>query len=133
MLRNLLVPMMMLSTTMAAVGRADEPLVKDLRAVGSKSTLSVVFCSRSGVPGHAMVVLGKEDEKQRACTVEAFGFYPNGGIGLLGPVPGKIADEFLEGRGLGGSGACRIIVRVDPAQFDRVESIRRRWAQKKDY
>jgi hypothetical protein len=133
MVRTLSAALLLVAAICAAGSPPDQALEKDLRAPGSKSTLTVVLCARSGVPGHAMVVLGKDDEKQRACTVHAFGFYPNGGAGVLGPVPGKIADEFREGRGLGGSGACRIILRVDPKQFEKVESVHRRWSEKKDY
>ncbi len=116
-----------------ALRAADTPLVKDLRARGSASSLSVVLCARPGVPGHAMVILGKDDETKKACTIEAFGFYPTSGTkAVFGPVPGKVADEFLQGRGIGAA-ACRIIVRVDQPRFDKIEAIRKKWAGKKDY
>lgn len=122
-----------LACTIAAGARADAPLVKELRGPGSKSGLSVVFCARPGVPGHAMVILGKDDEAKQACTVEAFGFYPSSGTkAVLGPVPGKMADEFLQGRGVARS-ACRVIVRVDQPLFDKVEGIRAKWAGKTNY
>src|SRR5262249_25167298 len=37
----------------------------------------VVFsCARGGVPGHAFIVWGKDDDKKQVCSVEAFGLYP---------------------------------------------------------
>ena len=124
---------LMVLTAIGGAYAADTPLVKDLRAKKSNSSLSVVLCARPGVPGHAMVILGKDDETKKACTIEAFGFYPTSGTkAVFGPVPGKIADEFLQGRGIGKS-ACRVIVRVDQPLFDKIESIRKKWAGKKDY
>jgi hypothetical protein len=112
---------------------AEGTVVKDLRAKDSKSGLSVVICSRPGIPGHAMVILGREDEAKKACTVEAFGFYPESGTkALFGPVPGKIADEFLAGKGIA-KAACRVILKVDKDKFDEVDAVRRRWASKKEY
>jgi hypothetical protein len=72
--------------TLAAIGATasqsqafDEPLVKDLRPQGNSSQLSVMICSRPGIPGHALVVLGKDDEQRQVCSIEAFGFYPASG------------------------------------------------------
>jgi hypothetical protein len=132
-MKRFFIGLLILGAMPPTLSAADAPLVKDLRKQGSTSGLSVVLCARSGVPGHAMVILGKDDEAKKACTIEAFGFYPmNASKAVFGPVPGKIADEFLQGRGIGAA-ACRIIVRVDQPQFDKIETIRKKWAGKKDY
>ena len=108
-------------------------LIKDLRAPGSRSSLTVAICARPGVPGHAMVVLGREDAAKQACTVEAFGFYPDGAkAAVLGNVPGALADEFLRGKGVA-SAACRVVVKVDPAGFERVAKVRKRWGDRTNY
>lgn len=115
------------------VSADDRVVVKDLRAKGSTSSLSVVLAARSGVPGHAMVILGKEDEKQMISSIEAFGFYPiDATKAVFGRVPGKIADELATAKGIGGL-TSRLILKVDKADFDKVEGIRARWASKKDY
>jgi hypothetical protein len=115
---------------------AEDAVVKDLRPQKQgDAKFFVVFTARAGVPGHAMVVLGKEDDKKQMCTFEAFGFYPAEGKGakaVLGPVPGKIADEMREGKGTG-DGAVRLILKVDEAQFNKVDAVRKKWAAKKDY
>jgi hypothetical protein len=126
-------PVILVAWAFTAIARADDPLVKDLRGRGSTSSLSVALCARPGVPGHAMVILGKDDETKKVCTVQAFGYYPTKRLkAILGSVPGKLADEFLQGSGIGGS-ACRIIVRVDQPLFEKVEAVRKKWAAKKDY
>jgi len=110
---------------------AEEPLVKDLRAKGSKSTRTVVICSREGTPGHAFVVLGHEDEEKLVSSVEAFGFYPDDKLkAVFGPVPVKLANEFAQGKGTA-KAACRVIAKVDEPTFRKVNAIRRDWVKRK--
>ncbi len=125
-----LIPLLL---TLPTVSVAQEVAVKDLRKAGSKSTKAVVLCAREGVPGHAFVVLGKEDEKKLMSTVRAFGFYPEKDTKpLFGTVPGTLADEFVRGKGT--KNDHRLILKVDDEQFEAVEKLRADWAKRKpDY
>jgi hypothetical protein len=105
-------------------------LTKDLRAKGSNSAYSVVLAARSGGVGHAMVILGREDGKKMVSSIEAFGFYPKEGKGVLGPVPGMIADELAQGKGVARANT-RVILRVDKEQFDKIDAVRKKWLQAK--
>jgi len=109
-----------------------DPLVLTRRGPQSASRSSIVFCARDGVPGHAFVVLGEESEERRQSTIEAFGFYPRKGLGVFGPVPGHLADEVLEKRSLA-SGDCLVIVHVERDIFQKVDEIRSRWSETKEY
>jgi hypothetical protein len=118
----------------ATVAADNEPVVKDIRNKKDKDDLYVVFCAREHLPGHAFVVLGKDDSKKQLCTVDAFGYYPEGDKAvkaLFGKVPSEMANEFIRGKGQ--EGTCRLIVRVDQSQYDAVEAIRRKWAEKGTY
>lgn len=124
-----LLPLLLVSPAVA-----QEVAVKDLRKPGSKSTKAVVLCAREGVPGHAFVVLGKEDEKRMMSTIEAFGFYPEKKDlkPLFGTVPGSLANEFIRGKGTKNDHS--LILKVDDEQFAAVEKLRADWAKRKpDY
>jgi hypothetical protein len=109
----------------------DRVVVKDLRPKGNKEALTVVLAARSGTPGHAMVILGKEDEKALVSSQVAFGFYPlEGTKPIFGPVPGNVADELARGKGTAGL-TTRIIIHVDQKLYDKVEALRKEWANKK--
>src|SRR6185503_18155915 len=116
---------------------ADPPLVKeiDLRAKEEPSPLYVVFCSRwDTLPGHAFVVLGKEDAQAMMSTVDAFGYYPetSGNTkAVLKRVPGVLADEFV--RGTLAPTLVRLILKVNKADFDAVKAVRDLWESKGSY
>jgi len=82
---------------LAGAGRsADEAEVvqRDVRRDKSTEGLYIVFCVRDTpnvkFPGHAFVVWGRDDEQRQLCASEAYGYYPKGGKGVLGPVPGEV-------------------------------------------
>jgi len=97
-----------------------------------KDALYVIFCARSGAPGHAFVVLGKDDEAKQLCSVEAFGLYPKNALAALtfGTVPGEIANEAVR---KGTNSTCRLIVKVDAKQYAAAEAVRKQWTAKNDY
>jgi len=95
----------------------------DRRNASEKNSYFVVFCSRGRSPtGHAFVTQGIDDSSAQQCKANAFGFYPLNGKGVLGPVPGRIAEEALST-----PTTDRLIVRVNKAQYDNVAKIRKRW------
>lgn len=115
----------------------ENPLVKviDLRTKAEPSPLYVVFCARwDTLPGHAFVVLGKEDAGAQLSSVEAFGYYPErpGDLrAVFKKVPGVMADEFL--RGTMAPTLVRLILKVNKSDFDVVEAVRRSWASRTDF
>jgi hypothetical protein len=84
----------------------------------------------AGLPGHAFVVRGKDDEQKQLCSVEAHGFYPKTGKGVFGPVSSEIANEAPKNSG---PRLCLLIVKVDQAQFEEAEAIRRKWSEQGDF
>ncbi len=42
----------------------------------------------------------------------------------LGPVPGKVTDQLLAGRGIATS-ACRVVLKVDKDKFDEMDAVRK--------
>ncbi len=107
-----------------------DPVVKDLRKNEAGSNLFVAFCARDVAPGHAFIVLGNHDENKELCSVEALGFYPKDGKGIVGPVPGEVANEFLKPRSVP-RGACRLILQVSKEQYEAAERVRMKWANRK--
>jgi hypothetical protein len=58
----------------------------------------LIFISRGeSMVGHAFVAWGKEDWAQQQSVIQAFGFYPKDGKGVLSYVPGKIVDDLVSG------------------------------------
>lgn len=113
----------------------------DLRAGANvPEDYAVVFCARGidvvddkSLVGHAYIIWSKSDDKLRACTAHAHGFFPdNNGDGLKSvfrEVPGTTSDSVL--RNKPGSGECRIVVRVTKPQWEATERIRAEWSDKK--
>jgi hypothetical protein len=62
---------------------------RDARRDKSASGHYLVFCAREspnvGLPGHAFVVWGKDNEEKQLCSVEAYGFYPKQARGIDRP------------------------------------------------
>jgi len=99
----------------------------------------IVFCAKEGVPGHAFVGFGKEDEKKSMCTYEAWGLCPKdrtfsfltsavissltGGI-YIGPFPGSLADDFLT------KADAKLILSVNESQYDNALKIKKEWEGK---
>ena len=103
---------------------------RDLRHDKSKAGGIIVFCARdskSKSPGHAFAIWGKEDAKKQMCTQAAYGFMPEKGLGVLGPVTGRVAEETLSSQD---KADCLVFVKVDQSVFEEAEEIRRRWAAK---
>jgi hypothetical protein len=129
-LRSLMV-LALLAPTAAGGGR--QPVYKDLRKPGSKSSYAVAFVARAGVPGHAFVIFGFDDPAKQACVVEGFGFYPvSAAKAAFGSVPGKIVDEYRDKTGVWKAGTY-LVVLVERELFDRAEAVRKKWAAGKDY
>jgi hypothetical protein len=115
------------------VAPAADPVYKDLRRPGSKSSYAIGFVARGGVPGHAFVVFCREDDLKKASVVEAFGFYPTNGVkAALGPVPGKIVDEYREKTGVWKAGT-HLVAFVDRDAYVKAEAIMKKWSEKKTY
>lgn len=121
-----------------AVTRAGEmatPRVVNVRPAverKTRATLAVVFLGRAGLPGHGFVSWCEESERLRMSVVRSWGFYPaRGGKGVIGPVPGEIADEATRG-GLA-RGEPALIVRVNAEQYRKADDVRRRWSSKQAY
>jgi len=60
----------------------------------------ITFCGKEGVPGHAFVVIGREDPVQMATIHDGtWGLYPktsaDGILSIIGEVPGEIRDDRL--------------------------------------
>lgn len=115
----------------------EAPLVKviDLRVKAESSSLYVVFCARwDTLPGHAFVVLGKEDASLQMSTVDAFGYYPEKPTDLRAvfkKVPGVLADEFV--RGTLAPTLVRLILKVNKSDYEAVEAVRRNWASRTSF
>jgi hypothetical protein len=125
-----------LTLSYPAASAAEDPEVveRDARRDKTSRGLYLVFCSRDSPggspPGHAFVVWGKDDEKKQMCSVEAYGFYPKEGKGVFGPVPSEISNEALK---KGGPRSCVLVVKVDQAQYQEAETIRRKWSEQGDF
>jgi hypothetical protein len=115
---------------------ADKPEVVERDARGDKNSTGhyLVFCSRdspgSRLPGHSFIVWAKDDESKQMCSMEAYGFYPEEGKGVFGPVPSEISNETLK---KGGDRSCLLIVKVDEKQYQEAEKIRRKWSEQGDF
>jgi hypothetical protein len=117
----------------SAVLAETQTVQKDLRPKPDASALYVVFCARDAVPGHAFVVFGKDDPVRGLCSVQAWGYYPStGNKGVLGPVPGELADESIRGKGTAGAN-YRLVLRVNKEQYEAADAVRRKWAGKGEY
>ena len=104
-----------------------EPKSIDLRKQRDEATVhSIVFLARAGLPGHAFVAFGSDSKEDLACLSRAFGFYPDGGKGVVGPVPGQIVDESRKA-----PGETLLILKVDRKDFEKAEAIRAAWTRKR--
>lgn len=90
----------------------------------------VVFCAKGGVPGHAFVSFGKEDNnKQASITDGSWGLYPKSSYEgasspVIGEVPGNIANDFLTKIDL------RLIKEVDFNTYNKALSLKKDWSSK---
>ena len=91
----------------------------------------LIFISRGeSMVGHAFVAWGKESWAQQQSVIEAFGFYPKDGKGILSSVPGKIVDDLLSGSL---NQATQLIsVKVNSDVFNRAKQKISKW-ETKDY
>jgi hypothetical protein len=86
----------------------------------------VVFCARGGsLTGHAFVVWGSEDNRQRMSTQLGYGFYPVNGIGILDFVPGSLQNEAFNPKTL--LITDRLIVEVNKELYFRTQQTIGRW------
>lgn len=111
--------------------------VRDIRRDGEATGLYIVFCARdspgaAGLPGHAYVVLQRDDAEAQACVIEAFGFQPanEGDKGIVQAVPGLVVEPYVKDHKKPLPGVCRLILRVDRSQYKAVEVVRRKWTDR---
>ena len=107
--------------------RASQADVKqvDRRNASEATSYYLTFCARSGMPGHAFVVWGREDPTMGACVMHAYGMWPAKNAIAIGEVPGRIVDEATTGS-LAAT-TDRLIVRVNSDAFERAEAVRENW------
>lgn len=111
--------------------------VRDIRRDSEADGLYVVFCARespnvTGFPGHAYVVLGRDDEINKLCVIDAFGFQPanEGDSGIVKAVPGNVVEPYVKDYDKPLPGVCRLILKVDRSQYDSVDAIRKKWSDR---
>jgi hypothetical protein len=111
--------------------------VRDIRRDRKTEGFYAVFCARNspgvtGFPGHAYVVLGRDDEDQRLCAIAAFGFQPadEEDRGIVKAVPGEVAEPYVKDYDKPLPGVCRLILKVDRSQFDAVDAVRKKWSDR---
>ena len=113
--------------------------IRDIRRDHRTDGLHVVFCARespgaTGFPGHAYVVLQRDDEDAKACVIEAFGFQPANERekGIIRAVSGTVVEPYVKDYKKALPGVCRLILKVDHSQYEAVEAVRKKWTDK-DY
>lgn len=91
----------------------------------------VVFCARGGsLTGHAFVTWYTEDNYQKMCISQSYGFYPEQGIGVFGAVPGDIQNEAWKPETT--MVTHRLTVQVNEYAFLASQQLISRW-ETKDY
>ena len=96
----------------------------------SAKSYFVVFAARGeSLTGHAFVAWGIEDGVSRRSTLRALGLYPenagNNCSSMVRTVPGRVMDEMLNHSVQ--SISVELIVRVDPALYDRSWKVAHAW------
>jgi hypothetical protein len=111
--------------------------VRDIRHDRKIGGLYVVFCARDSpgaarFPGHAYIVLGRDDDDKQLCAIEAFGFQPanEGDKGIVKAVPGDVVEPYVKDYKKPLPGVCRLILKVDRSQYDAVDAVRRKWTDR---
>lgn len=134
MIRRATVVSWLAIAAMTCVMAAEAQNIKtiDKRNRSENTTYFLCFVAKPGVPGHAFVVFGQENEGRAMSTEEAWGQYPKSSKkAWMGSVPGGVVNEAMHGNS--GSGYSRLIVRVNSDQYRQAKGLLARWQRKDSY
>jgi hypothetical protein len=90
----------------------------------------IVLLADSGVPGHAFVSFGIEDDiLQSSITEGTWGMYPKSNTSgvasfLIGEVPGQIKDDYLRNKDYS------LIIEVSGSEYNTCKAILTKWRNK---
>lgn len=101
--------------------------------LSAQNKMYVAFCAKEGIPGHAFVSLGREDEESKMTIHDGtWGLYPknklDGGKSfIIGEVPGEIRDDLLTGSDY------TYVIEASQKDYDEVLKIVKKWREGSNY
>lgn len=94
------------------------------------SKFFVVLLADEGVPGHAFISLGREDDElQSSITDGTWGMYPQDNVSglesvIIGEVSGVIKDDYLRNKDYS------LVIEVSKDEYENAKTVLKKWRSK---